>query len=70
MIIVGKESVFSQAMARVWRDGQKKTVKIYRLLTTVRKLRNNSEYFFGNSSYLQRSQMLGIYDSVHVDRVQ
>ena len=24
-----------QAMARVWRDGQKKTVYIYRLLTTV-----------------------------------
>ena len=24
-----------QAMARIWRDGQKKTVHIYRLLTTV-----------------------------------
>ena len=30
-----------QAMARVWRDGQKKTVYIYRLLTTVIALEYN-----------------------------
>ena len=27
-----------QAMARVWRDGQKRRVHIYRLLTTVRNM--------------------------------